>query len=129
MLHPSMTELLEKVDNRYLLVNVAAKRARQIAEEAEINEVKLSEKPVKLALDDIVSGKIVNTTNVQANDVPVVTIEELYLSNGQTLVARVAVAAAVYSIARPYDYSVPAAWRETFREGHRVMVPFGAGNR
>ena len=58
MLHPSMTELLEKVDNRYLLVNVAAKRARQIAEEAEINEVKLSEKPVKLALDDIVSGKI-----------------------------------------------------------------------
>ena len=37
MLHPSMTELLEKVDNRYLLVNVAAKRARQIAEEAEIN--------------------------------------------------------------------------------------------
>ena len=76
MLHPSMTELLEKVDNRYLLVNVAAKRARQIAEEAEINEVKLVEKPVKLALDDIVSGKIVNTTNIQANDVPVVTIEE-----------------------------------------------------
>lgn len=76
MLHPAMTELLEKVDNRYLLVNVAAKRARQIAEEAEINEVKLSEKPVKLALDDIVSGKIVNTTNVQANDVPVVINEE-----------------------------------------------------
>ena len=76
MLHPSMTELLEKVDNRYLLVNVAAKRAREIAEEAEINEVRLNEKPVKLALDDIISGKIVNTTNVQANDVPVVTIEE-----------------------------------------------------
>ena len=76
MLHPSMTELLEKVDNRYLLVNVAAKRAREIAEDAEINEVRLNEKPVKLALDDIVSGKIVNTTNVQANDVPVVTIEE-----------------------------------------------------
>ena len=76
MLHPSMTDLLEKVDNRYLLVNVAAKRAREIAEEAEINEVRLNEKPVKLALDDIVAGRIVNTTNVQANDVPVVTIEE-----------------------------------------------------
>ena len=49
--------------------------------------------------------------------------------NGQTLVARVAVAAAVYSIDRPYDYSVPAAWRETIRVGQRVMVPFGAGNR
>jgi len=49
--------------------------------------------------------------------------------NGQTLVARVAVAAAVYSIDRPYDYSVPAAWRASIREGQRVMVPFGAGNR
>ena len=76
MLHPAMSDLLEKVDNRYLLVNVAAKRARQIAEEAEINELKLTEKPVKLALDDIVAGRIVNTTNVQANDAPVVTIEE-----------------------------------------------------
>ena len=76
MLHPAMSDLLEKVDNRYLLVNVAAKRARQIAEEAEINELKLTEKPVKLALDDIVAGRIVNTTNVRANDVPVVTIEE-----------------------------------------------------
>lgn len=59
MLHPSMTELLKKVNNRYLLVNVTARRARDIAEEAEINEEKLSEKPVKLALDDILSGKIV----------------------------------------------------------------------
>ena len=59
MLHPSMTELLKKVDNRYLLVNVTAKRARDIAEEAERNEVRLDEKPVKLALDDIVSGRIV----------------------------------------------------------------------
>ncbi len=49
--------------------------------------------------------------------------------NGQTLVARVAVAAAVYSIDRPYDYSVPAAWQQTLREGQRVIVPFGTGNR
>ncbi len=65
MLHPSMSELLEKIDNRYLLVNVAAKRARQIAEEAELNEISLTEKPVKLALDDIVSGRIVNTTQIE----------------------------------------------------------------
>ena len=76
MLHPSMSDLMEKVDNRYLLVNVAAKRAREIAEVAEVNEVKLTEKPVKLALDDIVSGKIVNLTKVEANDVPLVTDEE-----------------------------------------------------
>ena len=68
MLHPTMPELLEKVDNRYLLVNVAAKRARQIAEEAEMNEIKLTEKPVKMALDDIVSGRIVNITRPEEPD-------------------------------------------------------------
>ncbi len=60
MLYPSMSELLKKVDNRYLLVNLTAKRAREIAEQAEVREVKLSEKPVKLALDDIVRGRVVN---------------------------------------------------------------------
>ncbi len=59
MLHPSMSELLTKIDNRYLLVNVTAKRARELAEEAEENEIALTEKPVKLALDDIMSGRIV----------------------------------------------------------------------
>ncbi len=49
--------------------------------------------------------------------------------NGQNLVARVAVAAAVYSIDRPYDYSVPAAWQHSIQAGQRVIVPFGAGNR
>ena len=68
MLHPTMPELLEKVDNRYLLVNVAAKRARQIAEEAEMNEIKLTEKPVKMALDDIVYGRIVNITRTEEPD-------------------------------------------------------------
>ena len=68
MLHPTMPELLEKVDNRYLLVNVAAKRARQIAEEAEMNEINLTEKPVKMALDDIVSGRIVNITRTEEPD-------------------------------------------------------------
>ena len=68
MLHPTMPELLEKVDNRYLLVNVAAKRARQIAEEAEMNEIKLTQKPGKMALDDIVSGRIVNITRTEEPD-------------------------------------------------------------
>ena len=68
MLPPTMPESLEKVDNRYLLVNVAAKRARQIAEEAEMNEIKLTEKPVKMALDDIVSGRIVNITRTEEPD-------------------------------------------------------------
>ena len=59
MLNPSMQELMKRVGNRYLLVNVTAKRARELAEEAEENEITLAEKPVKLALDDIMSGRIV----------------------------------------------------------------------
>ena len=57
MLHPTMPELLEKVDNRYLLVNVAAKRARQIAEEAEATGQHLDEKPVTLAIHEVAEGK------------------------------------------------------------------------
>ena len=34
MLNPSMQELMKRVGNRYLLVNLAAQRARDIADEA-----------------------------------------------------------------------------------------------
>ena len=59
MLYPSMNDLLKKVHNRYLLVNIAAKRARDISDEAEAQEIKLTEKPVTLALNDIMDGKVV----------------------------------------------------------------------
>ena len=59
LLKPSMTELLKKVDNRYLLVNLTAKRAREIADIAEANEIKLTEKSVSLALDDVINERII----------------------------------------------------------------------
>lgn len=59
MLKPSMQELLKKVGNRYLLVNLSAQRARDLAELAEQNSVPLTDKAVKLALDEIVDDKIV----------------------------------------------------------------------
>lgn len=59
MLYPSMNDLLKKVGNRYLLVNIAAKRARDIAADAEEREISLNDKPVKLALYDILNDKIV----------------------------------------------------------------------
>ena len=37
MLYPPMSELLKSINSRYLLVNVVAKRARQMASEAEAN--------------------------------------------------------------------------------------------
>ena len=38
MLNPSMQELMKRVGNRYLLVNLAAQRARDIAEVRRLNE-------------------------------------------------------------------------------------------
>ena len=44
-------------------------------------------------------------------------------------VARVAVAAATYSIDKPYDYLVPPSLTDRVKPGVRVTVPFGRGNR
>lgn len=59
MLKPSMQELMKRVGNRYLLVNLAAQRARDIADQAEETGEQLSDKAVKLALDEIADGEIV----------------------------------------------------------------------
>jgi len=58
MLYPSMAELLEKVDSRYMLVNVIAKRAREISSEAEETKDFLDEKSVSLAIKEIADGRI-----------------------------------------------------------------------
>lgn len=61
MLYPPMSSLLENIPSRYLLVNVVAKRARQIAIEAEANQVTLEDKPVTLAIREVAEGKLTAT--------------------------------------------------------------------
>ena len=61
MLYPPVADLLEKVESRYLLVNVVAKRARQIAEEAEELHEDLPEKPVTMAIREVAEGKLTAT--------------------------------------------------------------------
>ncbi len=58
MLYPPMATLLKNIPSRYLLVNVVAKRARQIAIEAEANEITLEDKPVTLAIREVAEGKL-----------------------------------------------------------------------
>ena len=58
MLYPAMSELLKEVNGRYLLVNLAARRAREISEYAEEQEIELKEKPVSLAIEEIAEGKL-----------------------------------------------------------------------
>ena len=58
MVKPTVQELLEKVDNRYKLVTVTAKRARQIAN-GEEKLIKIDEEtPVTIAANEIAAGKV-----------------------------------------------------------------------
>lgn len=58
MLYPAMSKLNSYIHNRYMLVNVVARRARQIAEEAEMTGLHLDEKPVTLAIHEVADGKL-----------------------------------------------------------------------
>ncbi|MDO8885409.1 DNA-directed RNA polymerase subunit omega [Candidatus Oleimmundimicrobium sp.] len=70
LLCPNLNDLLEKVDSRYTLVILSAKRARQINELlssdyrmgldalAPANEKLKSYKPLDIALKEIVEGKV-----------------------------------------------------------------------
>lgn len=70
MLYPAMNKLTAHVPNRYLLVNVVARRARQIAQEAENAGEKLNVKPVTLAIHEVADGKLsVADANVEVANV------------------------------------------------------------
>ena len=58
MLYPAMSLLNKYVENRSLLVNVVARRARQIAEDAELEGIHLTEKPVTEAINEVADGEI-----------------------------------------------------------------------
>ena len=58
MLYPPVADLLKNVDSRYLLVNVVAHRARQIAAEAEAFQEELPDKPVTMAIQEVADGKL-----------------------------------------------------------------------
>ncbi len=56
MLYPAMNKLNEYIPNRYMMVNVVARRARQLAAEAEMSGEKLPEKPVTMAINEVAEG-------------------------------------------------------------------------
>lgn len=59
MLYPAMADLLKNINSRYLMVNVVARRARQLSIEAENFHEPLSDKPVTLAIREVAEGKLV----------------------------------------------------------------------
>lgn len=68
MVKPAVTDLLKKVDNRYSLVIMTAKRARQIAEGEDpmtnVNETS----PVTLAVNEIYEDKVYRLDDEKADE-------------------------------------------------------------
>ncbi len=57
MINNDLSKVLKGHISRYSLVTATAKRARIIAEEAEENRTIMMEKPVSLAINEIIDGK------------------------------------------------------------------------
>ncbi len=55
--NPDLSSVLSNHMSRYSLVRATAKRAREISEEAENDGIILVEKPVSIAIDEIIDGK------------------------------------------------------------------------
>lgn len=58
MLYPAMNKLISYIPNHYMLVNVVARRARQIADIADETGEHLMDKPVTLAIREVADGKL-----------------------------------------------------------------------
>ena len=57
MLRPSMYQIINKNDSYYEFVVAVAQRARDIADKNESEGVAMTEKPVKLAVEEFAGGK------------------------------------------------------------------------
>lgn len=62
MLYPAMNKLTDRIPNRYMLVNVVARRARQIADAADEAGEPLDSKPVTIAINEVADGRLSTLT-------------------------------------------------------------------
>ena len=58
MLYPPVADLVNKVGSSYALVNLVAKRARELSSEAERDGYSLTKKPVSSAIEEVYTGKL-----------------------------------------------------------------------
>lgn len=59
MIITDLAPLLKNNISRYSLVTATAKRAREIADKANADKILLEEKPVTMAVDELLSGEYV----------------------------------------------------------------------
>lgn len=58
MLIPSLNNMLDKGESKYTLIMVTSKRARQLVDGAEPLVKTNSNKPVTIALEELIEGKL-----------------------------------------------------------------------
>ena len=58
MLYPSLGSLLDQVNSRYLLVNIIARRARDVSTNANERGEPFEGKPVSKAIGEIANGEL-----------------------------------------------------------------------
>jgi len=58
MLYPSLASLLKQVNSRYLLVNIIARRARDLSAMNDDRDDSGYEKPVSKAIEEIAAGEL-----------------------------------------------------------------------
>ena len=58
MINPSIMDLLKKVDDRYSLVIVTSKRARQIRDGSDPMVATKSKKPLTIAINEVNEGEV-----------------------------------------------------------------------
>lgn len=61
MICPPLNKLNDKINSRYSMVIASAKRARQLSEGSEVLVKCDSQKPVTIAINEIVEGKVIVT--------------------------------------------------------------------
>ena len=58
MLYPPMSDLVDKVGSRYLLVNLVSRSAREISQKAEAEGAPLARKALSIAVAALDPGKL-----------------------------------------------------------------------
>ncbi len=71
----TIDEIFSEADSRYALVEAIAKKAREIADSAELNNISLDEKPVNMVLRYLSEGKA-HIENISETEVKIIIDEK-----------------------------------------------------
>ena len=106
--------LLQGKQSKYALVVGVAKRAREITQTFEEEQIVTEDKPVLIAIKE---SKVMKSTFLSLTKM------------NSDLTVKVAVENTTYVFDRLFDYLVPKAFADLVQVGKRVLVPFGRGNK